>query len=115
MDRKRREARLTPRPAGRPRSYLQPGTPEVGGVRHLMLIYCDAQQMAFGSPAAWDARTLLPYVTYVDRQGKAAGLVLRQLPLDRVHYQGRRQFVEAGGGSARHPQGRLAVAVGRAV
>jgi len=47
------------------RAYLQPGTPEVGGVRHLMLIYADAQ-----APVAQDSRTLLPYVTYVDRQGK---------------------------------------------
>ncbi len=52
------------------RPYLQPGTPAVGGVRHLLLIYCDAQQKAYGSPAAWDGRVLLPYVTYVDRQGK---------------------------------------------
>ncbi len=52
------------------RPYLQPGTPAVGGVRHLLLIYCDAQQKAYGSPAAWDGRALLPYVTYVDRQGK---------------------------------------------
>ena len=58
-------------PVARPaRSYLQPGTPEVGGVRHLMLVYCDAQQKVYGSPAAWDSRSLLPYVTYVDRQGK---------------------------------------------
>jgi hypothetical protein len=46
-------------------SYLRPGTPEVGGVRHLMLIYSGAK-----SCPVWDAQKLLPYVTHVDRQGK---------------------------------------------
>jgi hypothetical protein len=51
--------------AGPARTYLKPGTPEVGGVRHLMLIYADLQQAV-----PWDSERLLPYVTYVDRRGK---------------------------------------------
>jgi hypothetical protein len=46
-------------------SYLRPGTPEVGGVRHLVLIYSGAKSFP-----VWDAEKLLPYVTYVDRRGK---------------------------------------------
>lgn len=46
-------------------SYLRPGTPEVAGVRHLVLIYAGGR-----SRVAWDAENLLPYVAYVNRQGK---------------------------------------------
>lgn len=49
--------------AGEP-GYLKPGTPEVGGVRHLCLIYHGRK-----SRVAWTREALLPYVAYVDRQG----------------------------------------------
>ncbi|MEN6449192.1 MAG: DUF4855 domain-containing protein [Thermoguttaceae bacterium] len=45
--------------------YLRPGTPAVGGVHHLALIYAGNK-----SHVAWDAEKLLPYVAYVDRHGK---------------------------------------------
>ena len=38
-----REAARPPRRRSPAWAYLRPGTPEVGGVRHLMLIYVDAQ------------------------------------------------------------------------
>jgi len=45
--------------------YLKPCTPAVGGVHHLALIYAGGK-----SRIPWDAQKLLPYVAYVDRQGK---------------------------------------------
>jgi len=45
-------------------AYLEPGTPAVGGVRHLVLIYAGGKNRV-----PWDAEKLLPYVAYVDRRG----------------------------------------------
>jgi len=45
-------------------AYLDPGTPAVGGVRHLVLIYAGGKNRV-----PWDAEKLLPYVAYVDRRG----------------------------------------------
>lgn len=47
-------------------TYQKPGTPEVGGVRQLCLIYHGGQNRV-----AWTAEALRPYVTYVDAQGKS--------------------------------------------
>ncbi|HBO45615.1 MAG TPA: hypothetical protein DD670_17150 [Planctomycetaceae bacterium] len=46
-------------------AYLENGTPEVGGVRHLCLVYHGRAQRV-----PWTAEALLPYVTYVDERGK---------------------------------------------
>lgn len=45
--------------------YLKPGTAEVGGVRHLCLIYHGQK-----SRPEWTGEALVPYVAYVDPQGK---------------------------------------------
>ena len=45
-------------------SYLAPGTPEVGGVRHLCLIYHGMQ-----SRVPWTSDAIMPYVAYVDEDG----------------------------------------------
>jgi hypothetical protein len=45
--------------------YLAPGSPRVGGVRHLCLIYHGQR-----SRVRWTARALLPYVAYVDAEGR---------------------------------------------
>jgi hypothetical protein len=45
--------------------YLQPGTPEVGGVRQLCLIYHGQK-----CRVPWTKQALLPYVAYVDPEGK---------------------------------------------
>ena len=46
-------------------SYLQPGTPQVGGVHHMCLIYHGRQVRP-----KWTAEALLPYVAYVDERGE---------------------------------------------
>lgn len=46
-------------------SFLSPGTSEVGGVRQLCLIYHGRR-----SRVPWTAEALLPYVSYVDAQGR---------------------------------------------
>ncbi len=46
-------------------AYLKPGTPEVGGVRDLCLIYHGMK-----SRVAWTKEALMPYVAYVDEQGR---------------------------------------------
>ncbi len=45
--------------------YLRPGTPEVGGIHDLCLIYHGMQ-----TRVPWTAENLLPYVAYVDEQGR---------------------------------------------
>jgi len=51
---------------GAPESpYLAPGTPEVGGVKHLCLIYHGMR-----SRVPWTKDNVLPYVAYVDGDGK---------------------------------------------
>lgn len=50
--------------AGAP-GYLAPGTPEVGGVRHLVLVYHGMKRRPL-----WNAENLLPYVAYVDEAGR---------------------------------------------
>ncbi|MCE5241425.1 DUF4855 domain-containing protein [bacterium] len=46
-------------------TYLPPGTPEVGGVNDIVLIYHGLK-----SRPAWTREAFLPYVAYVERQGK---------------------------------------------
>jgi hypothetical protein len=46
-------------------SYLAPATSQVGGVHHLVIIYAGNE-----SRPRWDTDKLLPYVCYVDRDGK---------------------------------------------
>lgn len=46
-------------------SYLRPGSPNIGGVRNLMLIYSGGKAYP-----AINVKSLMPYVSYVDRQGK---------------------------------------------
>jgi len=44
--------------------YLPPGTPEVGGINDMVLIYHGRQ-----SRVPWTKEALMPYVAYVDEQG----------------------------------------------
>jgi hypothetical protein len=46
-------------------AYLQPGTPEVGGIRNLCLIYHGQKKRV-----QWTSDALLPYAAYVDKQGR---------------------------------------------
>jgi len=46
-------------------AYLKPGTPEVGGVHDLCLIYHGGK-----SRVPWTKDALMPYVAYVDEEGK---------------------------------------------
>lgn len=50
--------------AAEDRPYLRSGTAQVGGVRHLCLIYHGQQ-----SRVPWTPRALMPYVCYVDEHG----------------------------------------------
>lgn len=50
------------------RAYLRPGTPQVGGIRDLCLIYHGTKKRT-----AWTKEALMPYVTYVDAEGKPQG------------------------------------------
>lgn len=57
---------VTPLRADAPQpGYMRPGTPQVGGVRHICLIYGGNSQRP-----RWSANALLPYVAYVDEAGK---------------------------------------------
>lgn len=47
------------------RAYLKPGTPEVGGISDLCLIYHGMQKRK-----VWTREALMPYVAYVDEAGK---------------------------------------------
>ncbi len=47
-----------------PPTYLRPGTPEVGGVKHLCLIYHGSKRRV-----PWTKQALMPYVAYVDETG----------------------------------------------
>ncbi len=81
-------------------SYLRSGTSEVGGVRHVALIYSGMR-----SHPHWTADMLLPYVAYVDRQGRPQDwlfdsfLWLEIATNDGVHLhhagQGKRPIVKA--------------------
>ena len=42
-------------------AYLKPGTPQVGGVKHLCLIYHGSKKRV-----SWTAEALMPYVAEVD-------------------------------------------------
>lgn len=48
-----------------PMPYLAPGTPQVGGVRHLCLIYHGR-----AGRVQWTKEAIMPYVAYVDEEGK---------------------------------------------
>lgn len=65
---------ITAAPAGVPATlpaaghYQAAGTPEVGGVRHLALIYHGNSKRV-----PWTAEALMPYVAHVDEQGRPTG------------------------------------------
>ena len=44
--------------------YLPPGTPEVGGIEHMVLIY-----HGMSGRVPWTREAIMPYVAYVDEQG----------------------------------------------
>lgn len=46
-------------------AYQRPGTPEVGGVRHMCLIYHGNK-----GRVAWTSEAILPYVAYVNEKGE---------------------------------------------
>lgn len=46
-------------------TYLRPGSPEVGGIRHMCLIYHGAKNRV-----KWTKDALIPYVAYTDETGK---------------------------------------------
>lgn len=44
--------------------YLAPGSPEVGGIKHMVLIYHGARRRV-----PWTKEAIMPYVAYVDERG----------------------------------------------
>jgi len=46
-------------------AYMPPGTPEVGGIHHLVLIYHGTKRRV-----PWTKEALLPYVAYLDKKGQ---------------------------------------------